>query len=48
MAEFDSIRSSTRSDSYVNIDSGLRAHMYIKAYGLMAVAMIMSVQLLGQ
>ena len=41
MAEFDSIRSSTRSDSYVNIDSGLRAHMN-KVYGLMAVAMIIT------
>ena len=41
MAEFDSIRSSTRSDSYVNIDSGLRAHMN-KVYGLMAVAMIIN------
>ena len=41
MAEFDSIRSSTRSDSYVNIDSGLRAHMN-KVYGLLAVAMIIT------
>ena len=41
MAEFDSIRSSTRSDSYVNVDSGLRAHMN-KVYGLMAVAMIIT------
>ena len=41
MAEFDSIRSGTRSDSYVNIDSGLRAHMN-KVYGLMAVAMVIT------
>ena len=41
MAEFDSIRSTTRSDSNINIDSGLRAHMN-KVYGLMAVAMVIT------
>ena len=41
MAEFESIRSTTRSDSSLNIDSGLRAHMN-KVYGLMAVAMVIT------
>ena len=41
MAEFESIRSTTRSDSNINIDSGLRAHMN-KVYGLMAVAMVIT------
>ena len=41
MAEFESIRSTTRSDSNVTIDSGLRAHMN-KVYGLMAVAMVIT------
>ena len=41
MAEFDSMRSTTRSDAYVGIDSGLRAHMN-KVYGLMAVAMVIT------
>ncbi len=41
MAEFDSIRSTSQSDAYVGIDSGLRAHMN-KVYGLMAVAMVIT------
>ena len=41
MAEFNSVRSTTRSDSSINIDSGLRAHMN-KVYGLMAVAMVIT------
>ena len=41
MAEFESIRSTTRSDSNINIDSGLRAHMN-KCMAWMAVAMVIT------
>ena len=41
MAEFDSMRSTSRSETYVSIDEGLRSHMN-KVYGLMAIAMVIT------